>query len=136
MNLTPSTHIRIARPSLDLSAAEQFYVQGAGLKVLYRHAGMGEEASLLMLGLPGAGWHLELTRHPVPLVPAPTPDDLLVLYLGEPAPPPSLLERLEAHGGRRVPAFNGYWDTWGLTVQDPDGYRLVLCWRTWQNGAS
>lgn len=132
MPLTAATHLRIARPSLDLRAAEEFYVRGAGLEVLYRNEGQGEEASLLMLGLPGAAWHLELTRHPRPLTPAPTPDDLLVLYLGESAPE-AALQRLEAHGGRRVPAFNPYWDTWGVTFEDPDGYRLVLCQRTWTN---
>ena len=132
MNLTPSTHVRIARPSLELGAAEAFYVRGLGLEVLYRHEGTGGEAALLMLGLPGAGWHLELTRHPEPLRPAPTPDDLLVLYLEEPVPE-AAVQRLEAGGGRRVPAFNPYWDTWGVTIEDPDGYRLVLCERTWRN---
>ncbi|MFB7464092.1 hypothetical protein ACFCZ1_11435 [Streptomyces sp. NPDC056224] len=23
-----------------------------------------------------------------------------------------------------------HWDEWGVTVEDPDGYRLVLCSRT------
>lgn len=68
MNLTPSTHIRLARPSLDLRAAERFYVEGAGLELLYRHESAGQEASLLMLGLPGAGWHLE--PHAAPRTPA------------------------------------------------------------------
>ncbi|MFD7700951.1 VOC family protein, partial [Streptomyces caelestis] len=26
---------------------------------------------------------------------------------------------------------NPYWDTWGVTLQDPDGYLLVLSTRTW-----
>jgi len=38
---------------------------------------------------------------------------------------------LGACGGRRVPARNPYWETWGLTVEDPDGYRLVLSHRRW-----
>lgn len=52
--LTPATLIRLARPSLDLRAAEHFYTAGVGLSVLYCHDSAGEEASLLMLGLPGA----------------------------------------------------------------------------------
>jgi hypothetical protein len=36
------------------------------------------------------------------------------------------------NGGRRV-AQGKCWDRWGVTVEDPDGYRLVLSSRTWTN---
>jgi hypothetical protein len=86
-----------------------------------------------MVGWPGAGWHLELVHDPAATVdPQPTSEDLLVVYLGEPVPA-SLVERLERHGGKRVPAHNPYWDTWGVTLQDPDGYLLVLSTRDWSN---
>ncbi|HEY9367901.1 MAG TPA: VOC family protein, partial [Streptomyces sp.] len=29
-----------------------------------------------------------------------------------------------------VPAHNPHWDD-GVTIADPEGYRLVLCSRTW-----
>ncbi|MET7290519.1 VOC family protein [Streptomyces sp. NPDC005573] len=128
-----TAHVRIARPSRDLATAERFWTSGLGLEVLYRHTADGTpgEASLLMVGWPAAAWHLELVQDPAaPVEPRPTAEDLLVVYLGEPVPD-SLLERLEEHGGRRVPAHNPYWDTWGVTVQDPDGYLLVLSTRTW-----
>ncbi|GHF34225.1 catechol 2,3-dioxygenase-like lactoylglutathione lyase family enzyme [Deinococcus metalli] len=128
--VTAATPIRIARPSADLRAAEAFYVDGVGLSVLWR-SDADDFAELLMLGVPGALWHLELTRarhHDVR--PTPTPEDLLVLYLDAPVPP-ALVERMVAHGGRRVTALNPYWERWGVTVADPDGYRLVLCQRSW-----
>ena len=130
-----TSHVRIARPSRDLQAAERFWVSGLGLDVQYRHEADGTDArhSLLMVGWPHAAWHLELVHDPVAAVdPQPTPEDLLVVYLGEPVPD-SLVERLQQHGGTRVPAHNPYWDTWGVTVQDPDGYLLVLCSRSWSN---
>lgn len=130
-----AAHIRIARPSRDLRTAEHFWVSGLGLDVLYRHEADGTpgESSLLMVGWPGAGWHLELVHDPVaPVEPQPTPEDLLVVYLGEPVPD-SLVERLERHGGKRVPAHNPYWDTWGVTIQDPDGCLLVLSTRAWSD---
>ncbi|AEN13280.1 MULTISPECIES: VOC family protein [unclassified Streptomyces] len=130
-----TAHLRIARPSRDLEAAEVFWVAGLGLDVLYRHEadGTSGEHALLMVGWPDASWHLELVRDPAaPVDPRPTPEDLLVVYLGEPVPD-SLTERLERHGGKRVPAHNPYWDTWGVTFQDPDGYLLVLSTRTWSN---
>ncbi|WP_161882347.1 VOC family protein [Deinococcus alpinitundrae] len=132
LSLTAQTRIRLARPSSDLEAAERFYGQGLGLSVLHRHIATSDaEFSLLMLGLPGASWHLELThsaRHRV--TPTPSADDLLVLYLGT-AAPESTVKQLEACGGVRVAALNPYWDEWGVTFEDPDGYRLVLCRRDW-----
>lgn len=133
-----TAHVRIARPSRDLGAAERFWISGLGLDVLYRHtADAAPDApghhSLLMAGWRDAAWHLELVHDPAaPVEPRPTPEDLLVVYLGE-AVPESLVERLERHGGTRVPAHNPYWDTWGVTLRDPDGYLLVLSNRDWSN---
>ena len=118
--------MRLARPSRDLAVAERFWVDGLGMDVLLR---VLDGHQLLMVGWPGAAWHLELVEDP-DVEPRPTEEDLLVLYLGRP-PAPELLSRLEAAGGRRVRARNSYWDEWGVTVEDPDGYRLVLSHRDW-----
>jgi catechol 2,3-dioxygenase-like lactoylglutathione lyase family enzyme len=130
--INSTTHVRVARPSRDLAAAERFYVDGLGLDVLWRTTErVPGEHDLLMVGPPGASWHFELTHDPEqPLDPTPTVDDLFVLYLGAPVDE-TLTDRLVAAGGRRVPAHNPYWDEHGVTVADPDGYRLVLCSRTW-----
>ncbi|MGW6708949.1 VOC family protein [Streptomyces sp. NPDC054956] len=126
------THIRVARPSLDIAAAERFYVDGLGLDVVWRSTEhVPGEHDLLMVGPAGGGWHFELTHDPEkPLVPTPTVDDLFVVYLGE-ALDEALVARLVEHGGTRVASHNPYWDTYGVTIADPDGYRLVLCSRTW-----
>jgi hypothetical protein len=60
--------------------------------------------------------------------PAPTEEDLLVLYLGQPADR-GHIQRMVGAGGRIVPARNPYWERWGITIADPDGYRLVLSHR-------
>jgi catechol 2,3-dioxygenase-like lactoylglutathione lyase family enzyme len=122
----------MARPSRDLAAAERFYTAGLGLEVIWRTTErVPGEHDLLMVGPPGAAWHLELTHDPErPIEPTPTRDDLFVVYLGTPVDP-SLVDRLEAHGGTKVPAHNPYWDKHGVTVADPDGYFLVLCSRDW-----
>jgi catechol 2,3-dioxygenase-like lactoylglutathione lyase family enzyme len=129
------SHIRIARPSRDLGAAEAFWIEGLGLSVLYRAEGgvAPGEHDLLMVGWPDASWHLELVHESAgPVGPRPTDEDLLVIYLDEPVPE-ELVARLEAHGGKRVPSPNPYWNEWGVTVEDPDGYRLVLSTRAWSN---
>ncbi|MEU3979036.1 VOC family protein [Streptomyces sp. NPDC026672] len=129
------SHIRIARPSRDLAAAERFWAGGLGPSVVWRAEGGGApgEHDLLMLGRPDADWHLELVHDAArPVEPRPTEEDLLVIYADE-AVPEALVARLEAHGGRRVTSPNPCWNQWGVTVADPDGYRLVLCERGWSN---
>lgn len=135
MAFTGESHVRIARPSRDLGAAERFWVGGLGLSVLYRAEGGGEpgEHDLLMVGRPDASWHLELVHGGGAMVePRPTEEDLLVVYLDGPVPG-ELVAALEEHGGRRVASPNPYWNEWGVTIEDPDGYRLVLCTRGWAN---
>ncbi|MET7382325.1 VOC family protein [Streptomyces sp. NPDC005526] len=129
------SHLRVARPSRDLAAAERFWAGGLGLDVLRRAEGGARpgEHDLLMVGRPDAGWHLEPVHEPArPVEPRPTEEDLLVVHVDGPVPD-ELVARLEEHGGRRVAAPNPYWNEWGVTVEDPDGYRPVLCRRSWSN---
>ncbi|MFI6422263.1 VOC family protein [Streptomyces sp. NPDC050842] len=132
MIIDAQTHVRVARPSRDLAAAERFYVDGLGLSVQWRTTvRVPGEHDLLMVGPAGGGWHFELTRDPEhPVEPTPTVEDLFVVYLGAPVEEEQV-ERLLAAGGTRIPAHNPYWDEYGVTVADPDGYQLVLCSRTW-----
>ncbi|PWU54901.1 glyoxalase [Micromonospora sp. S4605] len=127
-------HLRIARPSRDLVAAERFWVGGLGLDVLWRSTATGPGThDLLMVGWPAAHWHLELVGGAtLTAEPTPTEEDLLVLYLDGPVDD-DLVRKLERAGGTRVSA-GPYWDRWGVTVADPDGYRLVLSTRGWSNG--
>jgi hypothetical protein len=84
-----------------------------------------------MLGWPGASWHLELVGDPASdTLPAPTEEDLLVLYLDGPIDH-DVEQQLVAAGGKRAASRNPYWDRWGSTFVDPDGYRLVLSSRGW-----
>ncbi|MGA8988101.1 VOC family protein [Aeromicrobium sp.] len=124
--------IRLARPSRDLDAAHRFWVQGLGLQVLWQSGADTEGGhALLMVGAPGAAWHLELVDDPLAQDESrPGPEDLLVLYLGAQFSP-LLIDRLVEHGGKRVTSRNPYWERWGATIVDPDGYLLVLSHRTW-----
>jgi catechol 2,3-dioxygenase-like lactoylglutathione lyase family enzyme len=134
MRPLPSGHVRIARPSRDLRATERFWVDGLGLDVLYRADSSAEGGhALLMAGWPGAAWHLEFVDDREGETPAaPTEEDLLVLYLdGE--VDEGAVSRLVDAGGTRVASRNPYWDHGGVTIADPDGYRLVLTSRSWSN---
>jgi len=124
-------HLRIARPVSDLARAETQYVEGLGLQVLGRFAGH-DGFDGVMLGLQGAGWHLEFTfcrTHPV--APAPTAEDLLVLYLPEPGDWEQRCEQLLAAGFVAVEAFNPWWQRQGRSFACADGYRVVLQQGAW-----
>jgi hypothetical protein len=132
MRPAPTSQLRIARPSRDLRVAERFWVDGLGLEVLFRLDESAEGGhALLMVGWRGAAWHLELVGDPDgETPPAATEEDLLVLYLDGP-PDEAVIARLIEAGGTRVSARNPYWDEWGVTIVDPDGYRLVMSGRSW-----
>jgi hypothetical protein len=129
---TRSAPIRIARPSASLEAAEQFWCSGLGLETLFRADSTAEGGhALLMVGWPTAAWHLELVEDRAAHAAArPTEEDLLVIYVGEPIEQ-SVHDRLLECGGKTVTSPNPYWQRWGVTIEDPDGYRLVLSTRTW-----
>ena len=123
--------LRVARPSDDLDALLRFYEQGLGLSVLYRfedHDGFDG----LMLGRPGAPYHLEFTaKRGHQAGRAPTQDNLLVFYLPDVAEWTQAVQRMRNAGFDPVPAFNPYWDRTGATFEDPDGYRVVLQNAAW-----
>lgn len=125
-------HLRIARPSDDLDGVVRFYKDALGFEVLSEfrdHDGFDG----VMLGLPGAAYHLEFTHkagHQVGR--APTPENLLCLYIPEEMRWQGAVQRLTLAGHSPVPSFNPYWDEHGLTFEDPDGYRVVLVREPWQ----
>jgi hypothetical protein len=128
-------HLRIARPVSDLIRAENQYVEGLGLMVLGRFAGH-EGFDGVMLGLPGATWHLEFTvcrAHPV--APAPTAEDLLVLYLPERSEWEQRCQQLQGAGFVPIEPANPWWQRQGRTFACADGYRVVLQQGAWPDAA-
>jgi len=122
----PVNQVRIARPTDRLDEVVAFYRDGLGLTEIgsFRgHAGYDG----VMLGLPGAGYHLEFTSHEhgSPGA-APGKDNLLVLYLPEPGAVEAMAARLENRGHQRLEPENPYWKAISVTFQDPDGWGVVL----------
>lgn len=109
------------------------YCEGLGLSVVASftdHEGFDG----VMLGFPDAGYHFEFTcrrTHPVP--PAPTPEDLAVLYLPSTAEWQARCDAMSAAGFKPVRSFNPYWNKQGRTFEDLDGYRVVLHNTDWKN---
>lgn len=122
----PVSQVRIARPTDRLDDVVAFYRDGLGLTEIgsFRgHAGYDG----VMLGLPGASYHLEFTQHEQGSPgAAPSKDNLLVLYLPEPGAVDAAAARLETSGHHSVEPENPYWRANSLTFEDPDGWRVVL----------
>ena len=114
--------VRFARHTHRLDEVVRFYGEGLGLPELGRfdnHDGY----SGVFFGLPGTDAHLEFTsggRHDAP---QPHPETLLVLYLGD---TDAVEERRRRIGAEPVASANPYWNTHGITLVDPDGFRVVL----------
>jgi len=128
-------HLRVARPVSDLARSVDMYCHGLGWRVLASfddHAGFDGA----MVGDPGGSYHFEFTQcraHPV--VPAPTAEDLAVLYICDTADWTFACARMIDAGFAVVEPFNPYWKTRGRTFEDPDGYRVVLQNDAWGDGA-
>jgi catechol 2,3-dioxygenase-like lactoylglutathione lyase family enzyme len=124
-------HLRVARPTDKLEAVVAFYRDGLGFAELFEfrdHDGFDG----VMLGHPGAAYHLEFTRkHGHQAGRAPTEDNLLVFYLPDEDQWRRAVGRLTGLGHQPVKAFNPYWDRRGVTFEDPDGYRIVFQNAAW-----
>ena len=107
------------------------YCSGLGFSEIGRFQGhQGFDG--VLLGEPGHGYHLEFAycrTHPV--VPTPTPEDLLVFYIDDPSEWKMACLSMVKAGFGDVAAFNPYWDQRGRTFEDHDSYRTVLVQGSW-----
>ena len=128
-----NAHLRVARPVSDLERTVAMYSRGLDLRVVGRfedHQGFDGA----MLGHPGMDYHFEFTfcrMHPIR--PTPTPEDLIVFYISDPAEWHEACERMAAAGFAPVASLNPYWQERGRTFEDADGYRVVLQQASWRN---
>lgn len=124
----PVAHTRVARPTDRLPEVRRFYGELLGLPELGSFEGH-EGYSGVFFGMPSLDHHLEFTQHESGSpCPAPTKDNLLVLYFSDAVAVDAIVERLTAAGHPQVEPENPYWTTIedGVTVEDPDGWRVVL----------
>jgi catechol 2,3-dioxygenase-like lactoylglutathione lyase family enzyme len=119
--------VRVARQTGRLDEIVAFYRDGLGLRQIDHLAGHAGYDGV-MLGLPATGAHLEFTATEHSSPPMPHVEDLLVLYVADQRTVDQVLTRLAV---TPVPSENPYWDQVGVTICDPDGFRIVLVGQTW-----
>lgn len=119
--------LRVARHTVRLQELVRFYREGLGLPEVGRFdAHEGYDG--VILAVPGTNAHLEFTSGGRDAPPTPNPESLLVLYLGSQE---AVAEACERAGGDPVEPANPYWRRHGVTITDPDGFRVVLVPRSW-----
>jgi catechol 2,3-dioxygenase-like lactoylglutathione lyase family enzyme len=114
--------VRFARHTERLPEIVRFYRDGLGLPELGRfddHDGYDG----VFFGLPGTDAHLEFTSGGHHDAPPAHPETLLVLYLGSAHAVEEMSRRV---GTEPVESANPYWSAHGVTLADPDGFRVVL----------
>ena len=119
--------VRFARHTDRLDEVVRFYRDGLGLREIgsFRdHDGYDG----VFLDLPGTESHLEFTTGGEHDAPAPHPESLLVLYLGS---ADAVRQARERVGATPVEPANPYWAENGVTLADPDGFRVVLVPTAW-----
>lgn len=123
----PVVAVRMARQTDQLEALVRFYGEGLGLHVLssfQAHAGFDG----VILGLPDSSYQLEFVHHEHGSPGAsPNHENLLVFYIADAQAVIQKAEHLQAMGYQRVTAANPWWeDHHAITIEDPDGWRVVL----------
>jgi catechol 2,3-dioxygenase-like lactoylglutathione lyase family enzyme len=122
----PAVQVRMARPTGRLEAVTAFYRDLLGLPELHRSRGDGW--TVVMLGLPGDRYHLELVAHDDGIDgTAPTGENLLVLYFDSARQRDTVATRLRDGGAPEVHLDNPWWARHGaVAFSDPDRWRVVL----------
>jgi catechol 2,3-dioxygenase-like lactoylglutathione lyase family enzyme len=122
----PATQFRVARPTNQLKKIIEFYTKGLGLEMVGSftdHDGYDG----VMFGLPDVDYHLEFTQHiNAKPIASPSDDNLLVFYIPNLEDRNTIVARLESMGYPAVEPENPYWKLNGITICDPDGWRIVL----------
>ncbi|WP_227397027.1 VOC family protein [Jeotgalibacillus aurantiacus] len=121
-----AVQIRMARPTDKMEDIIHFYENGLGLKKVAAFQGH-DGYDGVMYGLPGTAVHLEFTSHESGS-PCPDPgrDQLLVFYIPDAKQLEETASRLLKMGYPQVEPENPYWKEKGVTIEDPDKWRIVL----------
>ncbi|WP_079478947.1 VOC family protein [Halobacillus salinus] len=121
-----ANQIRIARPTDKMEAVIEFYEKGLRLeRVAEFHGHSGYDG--VVFGLPDLTYQLEFTTYESGSpCPAPSKDNLLIFYIEDEKELSTVSGRLSQMGYEEVEAENPYWKEKGVTIEDPDGWRIVL----------
>ncbi|MCF8238631.1 MAG: VOC family protein [Saprospiraceae bacterium] len=118
-------HFRYARHSNDLKKLTDFYSGILNLDILggfQDHDGYNG----VFLGPNDGNWHLEFTESPDAPNHSFDEEDNLVFYPENRLVYDQILQRIHRENIPLVKPKNPYWETHGVMILDPDGFRVVI----------
>ena len=121
--------LRVARHTERLEEVVRFYRDGIGLREVGRFQDHAAYDGVFLAVTDGGGTHLEFTTGGNQGAPDPHSESLLVLYLGDAETVRAVTARL---GVDPIAPANPYWNEHGVTLEDPDGFRVVLVPEQWR----
>ena len=116
--------LRVARHTAQLQALIHFYTTIIGLEVI---GGFNDHDGYNGVFIAGknAGWHLEFTESADKPGHNSDEDDLLVFYVSTDEYS-AIITRANLDNIEQVEPKNPYWKENGVTLLDPDGFRIVI----------
>jgi catechol 2,3-dioxygenase-like lactoylglutathione lyase family enzyme len=115
--------LRVARHTTHLQPLINFYTTILGLEItgdFKDHAGYHG----VFIGGKNSGWHLEFTESSD--APEHTAEDDLLVFYASAEEYKAINERMMANNIKPVTSKNPYWKENGITILDPDGFRVVI----------
>ena len=117
--------LRVARHTVDLKPIINFYTTVLGLEIIGEFKDHNNYDGVFIGGKSG-NWHLEFTISNEQPNHQPDDDDLLVLYAETVIEYEKIKRNIITHHIPYIDAKNPYWKENGITIADPDGFRIVI----------
>ena len=117
--------LRVARHTTNLQPLVEFYTEILGLQVIGEFKDHSNYNGVFIGGNNDA-WHLEFTVSDVEPKHEADEDDMLVFYPSSIEEYRTIEEKISFLHIQLVTAKNPYWTENGITIVDPDGFRVVI----------
>jgi hypothetical protein len=117
--------LRVARHTTNLQPLIDFYTKVIGLEIIGEFKNHNNYDGVF-IGGKEAAWHLEFTVSNDKPDHYPDEEDLLVFYAKSEEEYNTLKENITAHNIEQLVPKSPYWKENGITIADPDGFRLVI----------
>lgn len=117
---------RVARHTNDMQAMIDFYTNVIGLEVTDSFEDHNGGYNGVILGHPISEWELEFTTSSTAANHTFDQDDNLVFYAKNEKEYNEFMQRIAENNVETTQAANPYWNEFGVTVQDPDGYNVIV----------
>lgn len=117
--------LRVARHTTNLQPLIDFYTKVIGLKIIGEFKNHNNYDGVFIGGR-DAAWHLEFTVSNEPPNHHPDEEDLLVFYPSSNEEYNRMKRNIVDHDIEQLIPKSPYWKENGITIADPDGFRIVI----------